>query len=67
MVEQALETWALGSPGEAEDTWRTESKGVFESISEGGLLDSNYREHEVYPNPNGGRRLSYIPTRLPLI
>lgn len=53
MVGQALEPWALGSPGGAEDTWRTESKGMLESTSEGELLDSNYREHDVHPNPNG--------------
>lgn len=60
---------ALGpglSIGSREDTWKTEAKGMLESASEAGLLHSNYKEHDVHPNPNGWGRLSHIPTRLAL-
>lgn len=52
VVRQTLELWVLGSPYGVEDSWRIEAKGMLESASEAGLLDSNSKEHDVQSNPN---------------
>ena len=53
VVRQALDLWALGSLYGVESSWRTEAKGILEPACEAGLLDSNYKEHDVHTNPNG--------------